>query len=86
MGNYNSYSLLYIVLTHTCPYKCEPVEVFMSGIDQSKVDKSMEHFLDKVEDSIKYDKWYCGHCHTEKIVDKIEFMFESKKDVNNKFI
>ena len=68
-----------IVLTHTCPYKYEPVEVFLSGIDQSKVDKSMEHFLDKIEDSIKYDKWYCGHYHTEKGIEKIEFMFENIK-------
>ena len=71
-----------IVLTHTCPYKYEPVEVFLSGIDQSKVDKSMEHFLDKVEESIEYDKWYCGHYHTEKIIDKIEFMFEGVKILN----
>lgn len=55
-----------IVLTHTCPYKYEPREVFMQGLDQSKVDKSMEHFLDKVEENINYDKWYCGHYHTEK--------------------
>ena len=68
-----------IVFTHTCPYKYEPVEVFMSGIDQSKVDKSMEYFLDKVEENIEYDKWYCGHYHTEKRIDKIELMFESIK-------
>ena len=72
-----------IVLTHTCPYKYEPTEVFMSGIDQSKVDKSMELFLDKIEDSIKYDKWYCGHYHTEKRIDKVEFMFESIKVLSN---
>ena len=71
-----------VVLTHTCPYKYEPVEVFLSWIDQSKVDKSMEHFLDKIEDSIEYDKWYCGHYHTEKIIDKIEFMFEGVKILN----
>ena len=68
-----------VVLTHTCPYKYEPVEVFLSGIDQSKVDTSMEHFLDKIEESIKYDKWYCGHYHTEKGIEKIEFMFENIK-------
>lgn len=64
-----------IVLTHTCPYKYEPREVFMQGLDQSKVDKSMEHFLDEIEENIDYDKWYCGHYHTEKQIDKIEFMF-----------
>ena len=70
-----------VVLTHTCPYKYEPVEVFLSGIDQSKVDTSMEHFLDKIEESIKYDKWYCGHYHTEKTIDRIEFMFENYKKI-----
>ena len=64
-----------IVLTHTCPYKYEPIEVFMKGLDQSKVDKSTEHFLDEIEKNIDYDKWYCGHYHTEKQIDKIEFMF-----------
>ena len=69
-----------VVMTHTCPYKYEPREMFLSGIDESKVDKSMEHFLDKVEESIEYDKWYCGHYHTEKQIDKLEFMFESVKE------
>lgn len=64
-----------IVLSHTCPLKYEPTEVFMKGIDQSDIDKSMERFLDKVEQSINYDKWYCGHYHTEKQIDKLEFMF-----------
>lgn len=45
-----------IVLLHTCPLKYEPTEVFMKGINQSNVDKSMEKFLDKVEESINYDK------------------------------
>ena len=68
-----------VVLTHTCPYKYEPVEVLLSGIVQSKVDKSMEHFLDRIEKSIKYDKWYCGHYHTEKKVKKLEFIYETIK-------
>ncbi len=64
-----------IVLTHTCPYKYEPKEVFIPGIDESKVDRSMEYFLDKIEENIDYDKWYCGHYHTEKQIDKLEFMY-----------
>ncbi len=71
-----------IVLTHACPYKYEPREVFMQGLDQSKVDKSMEHFLDEIEENISYDKWYCGHYHTEKQVDKLEFMFGRIKIFN----
>lgn len=64
-----------IILSHTCPYKYEPREVFMAGLDQSKVDKAMEHFLDEVEEKVNYKKWYCGHYHTEKQIDKLEFMF-----------
>ena len=71
-----------IILSHTCPLKYEPTEVFMKGIDQSKVDKTMEIFLNKVEENVNYDKWYCGHYHTEKQIDKIEFMYEIIKIFN----
>lgn len=71
-----------IVLPHTCPLKYEPTELFMKGIDQSDIDKSMKRFLDKVEQSINYDKWYCGHYHTEKQIDKLEFMFGRIKVFN----
>lgn len=64
-----------IVLTHTCPYKYIPREMFLSGIDQSTVDNSTEEFLDKVEEKLKYKTWYCGHYHTDKVIDSIGFMF-----------
>jgi len=65
-----------IVLTHTCPLKYEPTEVFIPGIDQSKVDKSTETWLDGIEDQLSYKRWYCGHYHTAKRIDKLQFMFE----------
>ena len=71
-----------IILTHTCPLKYEPREVFLPGFNQLKVDKSMEHFLDKIEENIDYNKWYCGHFHTEKQIDKLEFMFSRIKVFN----
>ena len=64
-----------IVRSHTCPLKYEPTEVFLSGIDQSSVDKSTEEWLDRIEERIDYKRWYCGHYHTEKEIDKIQFMF-----------
>ncbi len=73
-----------VVLSHTCPYKYEPREAFLSGIDQSLVDKSMEQFLDKVEESITYDKWYCGHYHTEKEIDNLVFMYGSIREFSKK--
>jgi 3-oxoacid CoA-transferase subunit A len=65
-----------IVLSHTCPRKYEPVEVFLEGLDQSTVDKSTELWLDIVEDRLEYKRWYCGHYHTSKRIDKLQFMYE----------
>jgi len=65
-----------VVLSHTVPLKYEPVEVFIRGVDQSKVDKSTEEWLDSIDDRLAYDKWFCGHFHTAKKVDRIQLMFE----------
>ena len=65
-----------IVLSHTCPRKYEPTEVFLSGLAQSSVDKNTEDWLDGIEDRLDYKKWYCGHYHTRKQIDKMQFMFE----------
>ena len=64
-----------IILSHTCPYKYLPREMFLEGIDQSTVDNSTEYFLDEIEESADYNSWYCGHYHTDKEIDKIIFMF-----------
>lgn len=66
-----------VVLSHTTPLKYEPIEVFLKGIDQSKVDKTTEIWLDGIEDRLDYGKWYSGHYHTEKKIDKLELMFEN---------
>ena len=66
-----------VVLSHTTPLKYEPVEVFLPGIDQSKLDKSSEEWQDRIEDRLEYQKWYCGHYHTEKKIDKLEIMFQN---------
>lgn len=65
-----------IVLSHTCPIKYEPIEVFLPGLDQSTVDKSTEEWLGQIEAKLKYRRWYCGHYHTAKRIDKMQFMFE----------
>lgn len=65
-----------IVLSHTVPLKYEPVEVFLPGIDQSKVDKSTERWLDILEERLQYRKWYAGHYHIVKCIDRLQIMFE----------
>lgn len=66
-----------VVLSHAVPLKYEPMEMFMTGVDQSKVDKSTEVWLDGIEDKLDYGKWYCGHYHAEKKIDRMEIMFEN---------
>ena len=64
-----------IVLSHTGPLKFEPREMFLEGIDQSRVDKSTEIWLDYIENKLSYKKWYFGHYHTEKKIGKVEIKF-----------
>ena len=63
-----------LVLSHTCPAKYIPTECFLPMIDQRTVDNSTEKWLDVIEDKLQYDKWYCGHWHIDKKIDKIRFM------------
>lgn len=39
--------------------------------------KSTEEWLNHIEEKLSYQKWYCGHYHTEKKIDKLEIMFEN---------
>lgn len=64
-----------VVLSHTCPYKYEPVEMFLPFIDQSTVDTSTEQWLDSIEEKIPYKAWFCGHWHINKRIDRIHFLF-----------
>lgn len=64
-----------VVLSHTCPFKYEPVEEFIPGIDQSTVDDSTERWLDTIEEATDYIAWFCGHWHTNKRIDRMHFLF-----------
>ena len=63
------------VFTHTCPYAIQPKDMFLPMIDQKKVDNTMEYFLDVISKQIKFDKWYLGHWHTDRIVEPYRFMY-----------
>lgn len=70
-----------IIFSHTCPQKYTPTEMFLSSINQSTVDHSTEDWLDSIEERINYQKWYCGHWHTNKKIDKMIFLFEDFSEV-----
>ena len=70
-----------VVLTHTTPLRYEPREVFLPFIDQSEVDKSTEAWLGGIEVRLFYDRWYCGHYHVSKTIDKMVFMYEDIREL-----
>jgi 3-oxoacid CoA-transferase subunit A len=45
------------------------------------VDNSTEQWLDSIDDKLAYEKWYCGHYHTSKLIDKLLFMFEDIREL-----
>lgn len=62
------------VLSHTCPNKYVPQEALLPQVNQKYVDYSTEIWLDSIEDRLSYKKWFCGHFHIDKTIDKIRFM------------
>lgn len=66
-----------VVLSHTCPFKHEPREAFLPGLDQSTVDDCTERWLDAIDDRLDCDAWYCGHWHIDKRVGRMHFLFHS---------
>ena len=54
------------ILTHTAPLNYEPTYLFLDFIDQSKVDKSMETFLQVVCENVEFKHWCFGHYHDDK--------------------
>lgn len=61
----NSENSFFYIFSHTAPLKYEHKlkKLFLLYIDQSRVDKSMEKFLDRVEDKASYQHWFFGHYH-----------------------
>jgi 3-oxoacid CoA-transferase subunit A len=52
-----------LVLSHTCPIMFEPTDLFLSVVDQSMVDKTMERYLGGIEYNLDYRAWCWGHYH-----------------------
>lgn len=65
------------VLSHTCPYGYLPTEAFLSGVNQATVDQTTERWLGEIQSKLDYEKWFCGHFHLEKTIDRIHFLFQS---------
>ena len=57
-----------VILTHTCPISWEPTDLFLPGLDQSSVDKTMELWLDEVKQKVNWNVWLFGHYHGDQLV------------------
>lgn len=56
------------VLSHTCPESWQPFDLFLRGLDQSTVDKSMEVWMESFKDKITWNIWLFGHFHDDRLV------------------
>lgn len=74
LGRYlmQSYEHIDMILSHTCPVSYEPTDLFLSMVDQSTVDKTMERYLEEIEYMFKGSLWCFGHYHATRIYPNIE--------------
>lgn len=63
------------IFSHTCPLSYIPTDCYINGVNQEGVDRTTEEWLDTIENKLDYKKWYCGHWHIDRLVDKIKFVF-----------
>lgn len=56
-----------LVISHTCPIAFEPTDLFLSYLDQSQVDKTMERYLGEIETTLDYKRWAWGHFHDDRL-------------------
>ena len=72
------------ILSHTCPLSWEPVDLFLNGINQSTVDKSMEVWLDKLKDNVNWKYYLFGHYHADRIERPyVEQFYQEYEDVES---
>lgn len=71
------------VFSHTCPLSWEPQDLFLSFIDQSTVDKSMEQWLDVIKDNIDWGIYCFGHYHVDRLErPHVEQFYMECKDID----
>lgn len=73
-----------LVLTHTCPLSWQPKDLFLSFIDQSEVDNTMEIWLEELKDNISFDMWCWGHYHQDRLErPHCQLMYKKMESLEN---
>ena len=55
------------VFSHTCPLSFQPTDLFLSAVNQSEVDTSMEQWMDQLKDKMDWFVWLYGHYHSDRM-------------------
>lgn len=55
------------VFSHTCPIDWQPTDLFLSVINQSEVDNTMELWMNDLKDKISWGIWLFGHYHRDRL-------------------
>lgn len=60
------------IITHCLPTSGQ------SGFGVLYKPDKLTDYLDLIEDSVEYKRWYCGHYHiTEQILDNVQILYEA---------
>lgn len=54
------------VFTHTCPLSFQPTDLFLGFVDQSKVDNTMEYWMEQIKNTFEWKVWCFGHYHCDR--------------------
>ena len=72
------------IMTHTCPYSYQPTDMFLSFIDQSTVDNSMELWMDRIKEMTYWHIWLFGHYHADRVeAPHIEQYYNDIENLDN---
>ena len=78
-----------LVLSHTAPLEFEPRDLFLSSINQSTVDKTMEKYLQQIHETVDYKLWCWGHYHADRMYPPAEkshvMLYKEIQDLDNLF-
>lgn len=71
------------IITHTCPESWEPRDLFLEGIDQSTVDKTMEKWFDQFKERVHWGIWLFGHYHDDRLVrPRVEMYYNDIEELS----
>ena len=73
-----------IILAHTCPFSWMPTDLFLSCVDQSTVDNSMELWLEEMKYYFDNAIYLFGHYHADRLErEKVEMFYYHFDFLNN---